>query len=196
MVDGTGAAGKVGDWMKGIINKGLQEFLTSRFGADVWESIKQRAGCEEPFFSASQDYPDELTSALARAAAELTGLPEETILVEFGKHWVPQTGARAYPQFFQLAGATAREFLLNMDKIHQHVTRSLGSPRPPRFHYEDLPDGRLRIHYRSDRRLCPVLRGLILGVGIHFGEEIEVEEIACTEKGDEVCIMEVRFHAA
>lgn len=182
--------------MKGIINKGVQELVTSQFGNDIWESVKKRADCDEPFFSASQDYPDELTTDLVSAASVVTGVPFDTLLVEFGKRWLRNTGAQAYPHLVQLAGTTARAFLLNIDKVHQHATRSIANARPPRFTYDELSDGRLRIHYRSERRLCLVLEGLILGVGLTFGERLEVVEIACMKKGDAVCTMEVTFHGS
>jgi len=179
--------------MKGVINKGIQELVEAQFGAEAWEQIKTRAGCEEPFFAASEDYPDELTLALVQAASEVSGLPAETLLVEFGKFWVPHTGKESYPTFFRLAGSSPRQFLLNMDRVHQQVTRNVRHAAPPRFTYEDLPDGRLLMHYHSKRGLCAVLRGLILGVGIYFDQELQVREIACQHQGASHCTMEVIF---
>ncbi|MBT9148322.1 MAG: hypothetical protein DDT32_02094 [Syntrophomonadaceae bacterium] len=179
--------------MKGIINKGIQELVEIKFGAEAWEKVKSLAGCEEPFFAISLDYPDEMTLALVRAVSEVSGLPIETVQVEFGKFMVPNTLKNHYQTYFKLAGSSPREFLLNMDRIHEQATRSIPKALPPRFDYEELPDGRLLIHYHSKRGLCTVLRGLILGVGIYFNQELQVREIACMHKGDPHCIMEVTF---
>ena len=179
--------------MKGVINKGIQELVEARFGAEAWEQVKARAGCEEPFFAVSEDYPDEMTLALAQAAAEVSGWPTETVLVEFGKFWVPHTGRETYPTFFQLAGSSPREFLLNMDRVHEQVTRSMLNAVPPRFSYKELPDGRLLMHYHSQRGLCAVLRGLILGVGLFFHQELQVRERACSHQGSPHCTMEIIF---
>lgn len=179
--------------MKGVINKGIRELVEVKFGAEAWEKVKKLAKCEEPFFSANEDYPDQMTLDLASAASEVSGLPLETVLVEFGKFWVLNTGAESYPTFFRLAGKTAREFLLNMDKVHKQVTKNILNAKPPRFEYEELPDGRLLIHYRSKRRLCAVLRGLILGVGVYFDEELQVKETSCVNNGNPQCTMEVTF---
>lgn len=181
--------------MKGVINKGIQELVTEAFGAEAWGEIKRRAGCEEPFFSASRDYPDAMTLDLVAAVAEVSGLSADAILERFGRFWVPNTGARAYPQLYAMAGRTAREFLLNLDRVHQHVTRSIENAAPPRFSYDELPDGRLRLHYSSGRRLCAALRGLILGVGEHFDERLEVRELRCMKDGHDDCVMEVSFDA-
>lgn len=179
--------------MKGIINKGIQEMVEAKFGAEAWDKIKALAKCDEPFFSAGEDYPDQMTLDLVSAASEVAGLPLETVLVEFGKFWVPNTGAASYSTYFKLAGTSAREFLLNMNRVHDQVTNNILNAKPPRMEYGELPDGRMLIHYRSERRLCAVLRGLILGVGIYFDEDLQVKEIACMSNGAPHCTMEVTF---
>lgn len=179
--------------MKGIINKGIQELVEMKFGNEAWEKIKSLAGCEEPFFAISNDYPDEMTVALMKAASEVSGLPMETVMIEYGKFLVANTLKDQYQAYFQLAGSSPREFLLNMDRVHEHVTRSISKSVPPRFDYEELSDGRLLMKYNSKRRLCAVLKGLILGVGILFNQELGVKETACMHKGDPQCVMEVTF---
>lgn len=179
--------------MKGIINKGIQELVEAQFGPEAWEKVKSQAGCDEAFFAISLDYPDEMTLALVKAASEFAGLPAETVMVEFGKFVVPNTLKKHYATYFALAGSSPREFLLNMNRVHEEATQSIGNAIPPRFEYEELPDGRLLMHYESERRLCAVLRGLILGVGLLFDQELEVRETACMHNGASRCTMEVTF---
>jgi predicted hydrocarbon binding protein len=179
--------------MKGIINRGFQEFIETRFGPEKWNEIKSRAGCEEPFFSISLDYPDAMTMALVKAGCEVLDLEPETAMVEFGKFVVPNTLKKYYPVYFSLAGNSPRDFLLNMNRIHTTVTRSIPNARPPRLDFEDRPDGRLLIHYRSKRQLCSVLHGLILGVGVLFNQDLQIREAACMLKGDPQCTFEVTF---
>jgi len=38
-----------------------------------------------------------------------------------------------------------------------------------------------------------VISGLILGVGAHFNQELQVGETGCMNKGDAQCTMEVTF---
>jgi predicted hydrocarbon binding protein len=180
--------------MKGIINKGIQELVEEKFGTDAWDKVKEVAKCEEPFFSAGEDYPDQLTVDLASAASEVSGLPLDTVLVEFGKYWVLNTAPQSYPSIFKLSGNSVREFLANMSRVHQQVTRSVANARPPHLEIEEMPDGRLLVHYESERSLCPVLRGCILGVGVRFNEALDVKEIACSNDGVERCSVEVTFN--
>lgn len=179
--------------MKGVINKGIQELVESRFGAEAWSTIKEHAGCEEPFFVITEDYPDEMSVALARSASKVSGLSIEDVLFEFGKFWVTNTGRNCYPTFYKMAGTSAREFLLNMDRVHDLATKSISNAVPPKFRYEELPDGRLLMHYDSKRNLCAAFRGLITGVGLFFNEDLEVNEIACVNQGAPCCTMEIIF---
>ncbi|MCK4548089.1 MAG: heme NO-binding domain-containing protein [Candidatus Eisenbacteria sp.] len=179
--------------MKGVVNKGIEQLVIGKFGPEAWQEVKRRAGCEEPFFATSEDYPDEITLALVKAVSEVSGLSEETVQIEFGKFWVSNTGKDSYPTFYSLAGSSAREFLLNMDRVHEQATRNIPGAQPPRFEYEELPDGKLLMHYHSKRGLCTVFRGLIMGVGCLFGQELQVRSIACVHKGDPHCTIEVTF---
>lgn len=178
--------------MKGIINKGIEELVEKKFGAETWQKVKALAGCKEPFFAISLDYPDKSTLALVKAVSEVSGLPMETVMIEYGKFIVPNTLKENYSTYFELAGTSAKEFLLNMDRVHEHVTKVMEKVSPPRFEYEEI-DGKLQMKYHSKRNLCAVLHGLILGVGILFDQELQVQEIACVQKGDSHCIMEVTF---
>jgi predicted hydrocarbon binding protein len=139
------------------------------------------------------NYSDEITVDLIKAASEVSGLSMETVMIEYGKFMVPNILKEQYPTYFQLLGRSPREFLLNMDRVHEHVTRNILKSTPPRFEYEQLSDGRLLIKYKSKRKLCAVLHGLILGVGILFNQELDVHQTACMHKGDAQCVMEITF---
>ena len=179
--------------MKGVINKGIQELVEDRFGKQTWDTICTEAQCEEPSFSPSVDYPDQMTIDLVMAASRCLNLSADDVMIEFGKYWVPNTGKKSYPSLYALAGGNARDFLRNMDRLHRQATVSIAGANPPPMPAEDLPDGRLAIRYSSQRKLCPVLRGLILGVGLHFGQKLGVEEVSCMRKGDPECVFEVSF---
>ena len=179
--------------MKGIINKGIQDLVEEQFGADAWEKILEMAGCKELFFAISRDYPFESTINLVRAVSEYSGMPMEQVMEEYGRYIVPRTLKENYPTYFTLCGNSSREFLLNMDRVHESVTRSIHGANPPRFDFDELPDGKILMHYRSNRKLCDLLKGLIKGVGDCFGQELHVEETACMHRGDDRCTMEVTF---
>ena len=179
--------------MKGIINKGIQDMVISMKGEEAWLNVKERAGCKEEFFALTEDYPDELTVSLAKAISEVMDMPLDVVLEEYGRFVVNNTMKEHYGIYYKIAGNNAREFLLNMKTVHERATNSIPNAKPPRFEYEELSDGAIKMHYFSERNLCKVLLGLIRGVGEYFNEKIEVNETACVFRGDDHCIMEVRF---
>ena len=179
--------------MKGIINKGIQEMVEKKFGAQAWKKAKSLAGCEVPFFAISNDYPDEMTVDLIKAASEVSGLSMHTFMMEYGKFMAPNTLKEQYQPYYKLAGSSPREFLVNMPRVHEHVTKNITNAMPPQFEYEELPDGRLLMKYQSNRKLCPILHGLILGLGMLFDRELHVHETACMHRGDSDCVMEITF---
>lgn len=179
--------------MKGIINKGIKAMVQKEHGAGAWARVQRAAGCDEPFFATSEDYPDETTERLIAAVADMTGEPAEQVMIRLGAAWVESVGVACYPTFFRLAGGTAREFLGNLDRIHRQITRNVPTARPPRFELEERPDGDLVIHYHSRRRLCALAQGLLVGVARHFGEDLAVRKTACASEGHAHCILEVSF---
>jgi predicted hydrocarbon binding protein len=47
------------------------------------------------------------------------------------------------------------------------------------------------VSYTSERRLCRLLEGLVLGTAEHYGETLAVEEIQCMHQGDPGCVFTV-----
>ncbi len=179
--------------MKCVINRGMQDLVEAKYGTDAWEEIKMLAGCDELFFVIGEDYPNQRILGLVEAASNVAGLSGDEVLVELGKHWVLNTGKQNYPAYYSLAGASPRDFVLNLDRLQFDVAAGGNGRGAPRFRYEELSDGKVLVHYHSTCGFCAVLRGVIQGVGLLFNQEIGVRETGCKEKGKSHCTMEVTF---
>jgi hypothetical protein len=179
--------------MKGLINKLVQGYAVERLGTDAWDKIKESAGCTEPFFALAEDYPDEMTAALIRGTSDLARLPEDVVLEECAKLGVPNTLAAAYPIHYRLGGENARIFLLKMQRVVEEAARGVRGATLPEFECEELPGERLLITALSHPELCPLMRGLILGVGRHFGQKLGLREILCVRHGADRCKFVVDF---
>ena len=55
--------------MYGLVNRAIQEFVTSAYGTETWESIRSAADVQPSDFHGMEEYPDELTYALVEAAS-------------------------------------------------------------------------------------------------------------------------------
>ncbi|MBE3582366.1 MAG: heme NO-binding domain-containing protein [Thermoanaerobacteraceae bacterium] len=178
--------------MKGIIFSVLQEYAGNRHGDGGREAFRRATGLTAPL--ATSDYPDEKVTAAVGALAELSGKKPEEVLTDFGRYFVAESPLvqKTYAAYFENA-RDDKDFLLKMDSVHVQTTKALPGATPPRFEYEDR-GGELVIVYRSGRKLCPLLKGLIEGTGLRYnGRPLSWREEACMLRGAKACRVAVRF---
>jgi hypothetical protein len=152
--------------MYGLVNKAIEDLVTSNFGVEKWELIKTKAGIDVDVFISNEGYPDELTYQLVGAAVEVLGVPADDILIAFGEHWVIQTAAKSYGPMMKSGGSSLKEFLVNLPNFHTRVAMIYPKLEPPRFQCTDVSEHGLYLHYHSHRAgLTSFVTGLIQGLG-------------------------------
>jgi predicted hydrocarbon binding protein len=52
---------------------------------------------------------------------------------------------------------------------------------------------RFVLRYRSERKLCALLEGLLEGTGAYFQTRIHMEHVRCMHQGHEQCELKLRF---
>ncbi len=166
--------------MYGLVNVAIQELVVSTAGEAKWQEIKARAGINMEVFSRMQPYDDDVTYRLVGAASEVLGLPGAEVMRRFGEFWVLYTGRSGYGEMFTMAGSDMKAFLANLDNMHTRIGLNFPALQPPSFQVEDEPDGRVRLHYFSDRQgLCPMVFGLLDGLGQLFKTSVAIEHPIC-----------------
>ncbi|ERL93239.1 hypothetical protein D910_10535 [Dendroctonus ponderosae] len=123
-------------------------------------------------FLVRQIYDDELTYNLIYAAVEVLNIPANTILELFGKTFFEFCQDSGYDKILQVLGATPRDFLQNLDALHDHLGTLYPGMKAPSFRCTERPeDGALVLHYYSDR---PGLEHIVIGiVKFNTGNEIK-----------------------
>jgi hypothetical protein len=161
--------------MKGSFVKCMEEMVIEKFGAPKWGECMDRAGIPlgRRNFTVLSDVDDADMRAIMKAISGTTPLSMEQVMDAFGEYWSTVFGPRVYSPYFSSA-KNARELLLNLDHIHDVMTRSIKFARPPRFSYEWKGDKHLIMHYNSTRGMVALMPGLIRGVGKHFNEKLGV----------------------
>jgi hypothetical protein len=174
--------------MYGLVNLAVEELIRSQFGEEKWTKVCERAGALGITFNRMQPYPDELTYRLVAAVTEVLGISSDDALVAFGEFWVLYTGRKGYGHLFDIAGRSLVDFLHNLDNLHSRVGQNFRELNPPSFQCEDLDPKSLRLHYFTQRvGLCPMVRGLLTGLGKHFQTDIDIEHPICRRSGGEHC---------
>lgn len=172
--------------MYGLVNKALKDLILHEYGDSVWDKVKKTANFYEDMFITMEPYPDQMTYDLVVATSKVLDVSPEKILEAFGEYWILYTAKEGYGELLTLAGKNLPEFLLNLDTMHSRVGLSFPYLNPPSFECSDQKDGSLILHYHSQRLgLAPMVIGLLKGLGKMFKVNLEIEQIAYREKGDD-----------
>ncbi|KDR07449.1 guanylate cyclase soluble subunit beta-1 [Zootermopsis nevadensis] len=174
--------------MYGFVNYALELLVVKTFGEEIWEKIKKDAEvCMEGQFLVRQIYEDEITYNLIHAAVDVLQIPANSILELFGKTFFEFCQDSGYDKILQVLGATPRDFLQNLDALHDHLGTLYPGMRAPSFRCTERPeDGALLLHYYSDR---PGLEHIVIGIvktvasKLH-GTEVEVKILKTKEECD------------
>ncbi|XP_065076633.1 guanylate cyclase soluble subunit beta-1-like [Ochlerotatus camptorhynchus] len=172
--------------MYGFVNYALELLVLKNFGIDIWEQIKKRAQVNmEGQFLVRQIYEDDITYNLIEAAVDILNIPAGDILELFGKTFFEFCQDSGYDKILQVLGATPRDFLQNLDALHDHLGTLYPGMRAPSFRCTET-DGQLVLHYYSER---PGLEHIVIGIvkavasKLH-GVDVEIKIIR--RKGDPI----------
>ncbi len=171
--------------MYGLINSALQNMVRDKFGEEKWLEVLERSGVPEDSFLTMRSYDDAITYQLAGAASEVLGAPVEACLEMFGEYWVQETASKSYGTLMDASGDTMVEFLQNMNALHDRITGTFLNYVPPEFTVEEIEAPRYKIHYMSKRKgLTPFVDGLLKGLALRFGSELEIHSRDDVEAGE------------
>lgn len=180
--------------MKGVMFNVFEAFVIERFGDDAYEVLLDSSLLltGEPFVGPGT-YPDTDFVELIDKASRQFNLSTPDLLRTFGRFCLFRLVSKM-PEL--LHGHTAKSFLLSVeDVVHVEVRKLYADALTPTFRYQDLSPTRLSIHYRSPRRLCYLMEGLLDGVGEYFGTTITRRQLQCMLEGAEYCVFDLEFSA-
>ena len=160
--------------MKGVIVTCLESLVKEQFGQHKWEDVLEEAGLKRhAIFNMTSNVQDATVLQIVQAACTVLEITPHQAADAFGDYWVNVYAPKVYSMYFRKAHS-AKEMLLNMDKLHETVTSSIPDAHPPRFDYEWKDEQTLIMHYKSHRGMIDFLVGLIKGVGTYYNEELRV----------------------
>ncbi|XP_036106450.1 guanylate cyclase soluble subunit beta-2-like isoform X1 [Molossus molossus] len=152
----------------GFINTCLQSLVIEEFGEETWEKLKDSAGVQDTFMTYTV-YEDIITIKLVQEACKILGVPMEAILKLFGEHFFTFCKKSGYDRMLRALGGTLTEFIENLDALHSYLALSYQKMNAPSFRLERGVDGKMLLHYYSDRRgLCHIVPGIIEAVAKDF----------------------------
>jgi predicted hydrocarbon binding protein len=182
--------------MKGVIFNLLEEMIEDRLGEDVLEDIYSiLPDVEEllPFVS-PESYPDEHLFSILGVFAQHLQISLDQMLWAFGQDIFSRL-AHKYPDLTRDISSPVA-LLSIMDRIHWvEVKKLFEDANPPSLLFERTADDAMSgiLRYRSDRKLCQLVEGLLEGVADFYGCRVIYNHLSCMLKGHNECTYEVSF---
>lgn len=174
----------------GSIFMALRRHVVDTHGVLMWDALLVEAGLRGKLYTSLSDYPDAELMALVKAAATGLDTDKATVLQGFGRSLVKDL-VRTYGSLISTTW-TCFDLLEHTEStIHAVVRSRHPGATPPVLRVERRGPEAVAITYASDRRLCALARGIVLGVGDHYGTALQVHEPQCRLKGAPECRLEV-----
>jgi len=185
--------------MQGLIFVTWEKYLSERFSGSVLKEYRDKLGKALPtVLLASRVYDDNILLTGVATASQITSVPVEMLLREFGRYFITNGLTRHLCAYILTQVHSGRELLLAMHDAHEQMSRLPDGLTPPLFQYtaRNQKPGELTLIYDSPRKLCSVLMGAIEGAAERYGEQVRIVERTCMKRGNSACRFEIRFSAS
>lgn len=158
--------------MRGLIFTQYLEMVENHYSADMVDDIIEDVNPPSGgSYTAVSKYNHQELADLCVALAKRTDQTLTDILIEYGIY----VFAPLYDKYKRLfrTKSSAIEFLLEVDSdIHKEMRKLYPDATLPNIECY-LEGDVLVMHYQSDRHFADLVKGLIIGCGQYFGEEME-----------------------
>jgi hypothetical protein len=175
--------------MHGLIFFYIQKFAdVASAGSTSWSKLRSTVTTSHEKYLPSGVYPDAEAVHLLESIAQSADEPLPTIVERFGEFLGPQLVKVAAKQVNP--AWTALDLIENTEAIiHTMIRATNPGARPPVLDTVRQSPHELTLIYSSERQLCGLARGLIRGVGRHYGESLTIEETSCMHHGAPFCTL-------
>ncbi|XP_067052727.1 soluble guanylate cyclase 88E-like [Acropora muricata] len=142
--------------MYGMLLESVQYYLTEKYGEEIWEEIRERAGITDHVFVTHQRYSETCMKKIADSAEEVLGeetdMTSDDFMQYFGSCFVNFFSHYGYDRVIRVSGRYLRDFLIGIDNLHEHMRFGYPKLQSPSFHCEGETSTGLTLHYISKRK--------------------------------------------
>ena len=170
--------------MNGLIFLALDDFLESHLDGDAWGKAMASVGLEEQDFDPEHFYPDQISYDLFEAVAAQLNLSLSDTLEQFGLHLAPGLVEMGRHMGIVKKSWKTIDILEHLqDPILSAFSNEKEGILPPQIRTYRIKHSEVAIAYVSERKLCHLLKGIIMGMGEFFKEPIMLREPVCMLEG-------------
>lgn len=154
--------------MRGVLPNLFGDFIAEAYGKEVREEILQAMG--NPDLLPSATFPNAIMHQMADEICRRTNESSRNVFLKLGQ-FTCRRFKELYSQYIK--EKTLKEFYLNLDKLHVHLTATMPGIVPPHFEFED--EGKtLHITYISDRGMFDYFEGILLAMADVYKQRVQV----------------------
>ena len=178
--------------MHGTIFFELKKYVEAKLGGpEAWDKLLSESELGARTYEVMADYPDKEVLKLISTVSRITGTQVPAILEDFGEFIAPDL-LRMYSGVVDPAWKTLDVIEHTEDQIHRVVRLHNRDAHPPNLQCVRTSEDEVVIHYNSPRKMCDVAKGIAKGLAKHFEESISISESRCMNKGDSICLIQIR----
>lgn len=179
--------------MYGVIFTFLREYVEERHGGlETWRTVlKATTGQAYKLYLPVVDYPDKEIVALAQTASKALDIPLPAVLEDFGSYVGPRLMS-FYPMYLKNDIDNTFDLIIHAgDNIHDAIHRHNPERKPPELSASKESNDVLIINYKSHRKFCFIVRGIVRGLADKFDESFTIKETQCMHNGANKCVLRV-----
>lgn len=179
--------------MQGAVFTAFSDMIIEKMGMEMLDELIDATEPESGgIYTAGGNYADSELINMVGALSQKTNVPAGELVRAFGNYLFKKLYDSCPTDISEITDL--KVFLLSIDSvIHKEVERLYPQAYLPTFSFEEQEDGHLVIYYNSDRELCELAEGLIVGASEHFNQPIRLLHPDCLHRGDKHCKIIVAF---
>lgn len=163
--------------MYGIVNKAIQDLVVTSAGEQVWAQVRQQAGLNNIELDVTENYDDQISLDLVGAASRILGMSVDTLLFEFGHHWVRYTNSEGWSSHFKMTGDSLIQCLIELDEVHIRVKDAMPEGCMPLFSVSESGEDFYLDYFSTRKGFAPMVMGILKGLCEQFEESWDITHL-------------------
>ncbi|WP_227269315.1 heme NO-binding domain-containing protein [Roseobacter weihaiensis] len=182
--------------MHGLINRGIQKFVTDSYGTAKWRVVMDRTGLGFTNFEAMLTYDDEVTPKVLAAVCDVLDRPYDDLLEDIGTYLVSHNNLEPLRRLLRFGGVTFVDFLHSLDDLRDRARLAVPDLDLPRIELTEESAERYSLRcYAPIRGWGHSFMGLLRAMADDYGALVYLEHTGF-EAGCEtlaISLLEPRF---
>ncbi|MEM9710431.1 MAG: heme NO-binding domain-containing protein [Pseudomonadota bacterium] len=156
--------------MHGLINKGLQGFLTDAYGEGVWYRIANAARLRDGGFEAFLTYHPRLTRRVLAVAESFLGKPQDVLLEDLGSYLVASPKLEAFRRLLRFGGEDFSDFIQSLDELPERARLAVPDLVLPTINIREPKPNEFELICQSNfSGFCTILAGMLRAMADDYG---------------------------